>query len=864
MNKLSPMMQQYMRIKEKHKDCILFFRLGDFYEMFFDDAILVSKELEITLTGKNCGLKERAPMCGVPFHSATNYIQKLVDNGHKVAICEQLSDPEESKGIVDRDVVRIITKGTFVDSTMLDESKNSFLASILISRNSAGISYADVSTGEFFAYSIDNYKEKLNNEIKRINPSEIIIPQNAENNLDYKDGMFSPIEAELFSLNYAKKILTNHFNLNDLKEIDFSNDTLAIRAAGALLGYIYDTQKNDLKHISSLKQYISNQNMYLDDVSRVNLEISETLNERTKKGSLLWIVDKSCTAMGARQIKSWVEQPLAVKEKIEERLNIVEELTKDSMIVDSIRASLNNVYDLERILSKISYKSINARDCLSILKSLNEVPQIKTIIANSDNIYLKKYLEKLDRIDNLCELIEASIDEDPPLNMSEGGFIKEGFSKTLDDYRNSSRKGKEWLLELENKEKNETGIKNLKIGYNKIFGYFFEVTKSNLSLVPIRFIRRQTLTNSERYVTSELQEIENKIIGASQNSNRLEIALFDEIREAITAVISRIQNTANILKMLDAYCAFAIVAIDNQYVKPIINDDGYLEIKDGRHPVLEKTIAKQEFIPNDINMNLDDERMLIITGPNMAGKSTYMRQNALIVLMAHFGSFVPASYANICITDRIFTRIGASDNISSGQSTFMVEMTQTANILKNATKNSLILLDEIGRGTSTFDGLSIAWAVVEYISNKNKIGAKTIFATHYHELSSLENHLDGVKNYSIQVKEHGNDILFLRKIIPGSADKSYGIHVAMLAGLPIEVIKNAQRILARIEASDINNHEISKNIIGKKEETVTQTDFFHIKHDELVEYIKKIDVMSLTPIQAISELFKISEKANKI
>ncbi len=864
MQKLSPMMQQYLSIKEKHKDCILFFRLGDFYEMFFDDALLVSKELEITLTGKNCGLEERAPMCGVPYHSAAGYIQKLVDNGHKVAICEQLSDPEESKGIVDRDVVRIITKGTVVDPMLLDESKNSFLVSILTSRNYAGIAYSDISTGEFFAYSISNYKEKLQNEIKRVNPSEIIMPQDIEDDFKHENSLISLIETELFTLNYAKKILISHFNLNDIKDIEFSSDTLAIRAAGALLGYIYDTQKIELKHISSLKYYQSNQNMYLDDVSRSNLEISETLNERTKKGSLLWVLDKSCTAMGARQIKAWVEQPLAIKEKIEERLDIVEELTKDFLIVDSIREALNNVYDLERILSKISYKSINARDCLSILKSLNEIPNIKRIISNSNNKYLKKYLDKLDRIDSLCELIEASIDDEPPLTMSEGGFIKKGFSKTLDDYRDASRKGKEWLLELENKEKNETEIKNLKIGYNKIFGYYFEVTKSNLSMVPVRFIRRQTLTNAERYVTTELQEIENKIVSASQNSNKLEIALFDEIREAIAAVIKRIQYTADALKELDAYCSLAIVAMDNNYVKPKINNEGVLQIKDGRHPVLEKTIAKHEFIPNDINMNNEDERMLIITGPNMAGKSTYMRQNAIIVLMAHIGCFVPASYANISVTDRIFTRIGASDNISSGQSTFMVEMTQTANILKNATNNSLILLDEIGRGTSTFDGLSIAWAVVEYIANKNKIGAKTLFATHYHELSSLEEHLEGVKNYSIQVKEHGNDVLFLRKIIPGGADKSYGIHVAMLAGLPAEVIKNAQRILARIEASDINNQEISKNIIGKKDDTVTQTDFFHIKHDELIEEIKKIDVMALNPVQAMAELFKISEKANKI
>lgn len=861
MAQLSPMMSQYLAIKEKYKDCILFFRLGDFYEMFFEDALLVSKELELTLTGKSCGLEERAPMCGVPYHSAASYIQKLIDNGHKVAICEQTSDPANSKGLVDREVIRVVTKGTVVDPTMLDETQNLYIASVFLSGKTAGIAYCDVSTGEFFAYSIKPYDNTLLDEINRILPSEVIFSDNKVQEFIQIDTSISLEPSASFTLQTARDLLLKHFKLQNLDDLHLEGEA-SIRAAGALFQYLIDTQKIELSHITQIKQYYRDNIMFLDNATRDHLELSKSLKYQTKKGSLLYILDKTCTAMGARQLKSWVDQPLSDKKSIDERLDIIEILSDNFLICDTLRESLKNIYDLERILSKISYKSVHPRDCLSILRSLKEIPGIQKCIINAGYEKLLALNDGLDPMQALCELLEASIDEDAPITITDGGFIKKGFNKELDELRDISSTGKQWLIDLEEKERNETGIKNLRISYNKVFGYYFEVTKSNLNLVPLRFIRKQTLTGSERYTTDALQQIEGKLLNSTQNANKIELALFEQIRLAIETVIPRIQRIASALKSIDAYCSLASVAMDNQFIKPKINTEGIFEIRDGRHAVVEAMLRSSEFVANDTYMDSTENRTLIITGPNMSGKSTYMRQNALIAVMAHIGSFVPASYANICVFDRIFTRIGASDSLSEGQSTFMVEMSQTANILKNATKDSLVILDEIGRGTSTFDGLSIAWAVVEYITKK--IGAKTLFATHYHELSDLEGNMEGVKNYCISVKEFGNEIIFLHKIVRGGADKSYGIHVAQLAGVPLEVIKLSQKNLFRLEAAEINNGLISQNIMGKKKVEPAQKDLFHIKQDELIEEIKNIDVMSLNPMQALSELFRISEKAKSI
>lgn len=861
MAQLSPMMTQYLSLKEKYKDCILFFRLGDFYEMFFEDALLVSKELELTLTGRNCGLEERAPMCGVPFHSASTYIQRLIDNGHKIAICEQVSDPATSKGLVDREVIRIISQGTVVDMAMLDESQNNFIASVYTQGKNAGISYCDISTGEFFAYSVKNYEQILKDEILRISPKEIIFSnQDIEAQLQSMAAC-TLLDSNEFSLTNVKPILLKQFALVSLNDLHLDSE-FAIKAAGALLNYLGDTQKIQLSHITSLKQYIKTETMFLDDVTRINLELTKSMRNGVKRGSLLWILDKTCTAMGARHLKSWVDQPLTVKEKIEYRLDIVEAFTKNFLLCDMLRESLKNVYDLERILSKIAYKSISPRDCLAILRSLKEIPNIKNVLLNSNINAFQNLSAQLDPLENLCELLEKAIDPEAPITTAEGGFINKGFHNQLDELKEASLHGKQWLLELEEKEKQETGIKNLKISYNRIFGYYIEITKSNIPLVPLRYVRKQTLTGSERYTTEELQKIENKIVNAMQLSLKLEFEIFEQIRLSIEALIHRIQGIANILKELDVFCSLASVALDNQYVRPDLNEEGKLEIQEGRHPIVEVMQKDVDFISNDIFMNNSTDRTLIITGPNMSGKSTYMRQTAMIAIMAHIGSFVPAKSANISILDRVFTRIGASDSLSDGQSTFMVEMSQTANILKNATDKSLLILDEIGRGTSTFDGLSIAWAVVEYISKK--LGAKTLFATHYHELSDLEGNLDGVKNYCISVKEFGNDIIFLRKIIRGGADKSYGIHVAQLAGVPLDVIKLANKILFRLESADINNGMISQNIMGKVKKEATQLDLFHTEHDKLVEEMKLIDVMSLTPMQAMTELLRLTEKAKQI
>lgn len=864
---VTPMMQQYLQIKEQYKDCILFFRLGDFYEMFFEDAHIASRELELTLTGRDCGLEERAPMCGVPFHSASVYITRLIEKGYKVAICEQMSDPALSKGLVEREVVRIVTPGTIVDSTLLDERKNHFLLCVYLTGITAGLAFVDVSTGEFFVHQLQPYMDTLADEVLRIRPNEIIT--NDLNTLrkyvsvdisctEYSHGAFMPAQAH--------DVLCSHFHLSDLSPLGLAEDYKAgALAAGALMLYLNETQKNALEHISGLRIYPSSQIMLLDRSARRNLELTESMRERTKKGTLLWLLDQTSTAMGGRLLRSWIEQPLVDKEKINQRLDAVAALLDQHVICMSLSDELRGVYDIERLLSRVSYKSINARDCLALMASLKKVPSIKELMRSLNSPLLNSLEAMLDPMAELTDLIERAIHPDAPLSITEGGIIREGYSQRLDSLREAATSGKQWILDLEQKERQETGIKNLRIQYNRVFGYYIEVTKSYYDLVPLRYMRKQTLANCERYITPELREIEQKIVGAQEQSVRLEMELFVSIREHIASLIEPMQKTAQGLKTLDALVSLAKVASNNHYVRPQITDDGKLTILDGRHPVVEQTLREGSFVPNDTFMDNDSQRMLIITGPNMAGKSTYMRQVALIVLMAHIGSFVPAREATIPIVDRIFTRVGASDDLASGQSTFMVEMSEVAYILRNVTPRSLVILDEIGRGTSTFDGLSIAWAVVEYLCDKQCAGAKTLFATHYHELSELEGRLNGVQNYCISVKEHGEDIIFLRKILRGGADKSFGVHVARLAGVPQPVLMRAYEIQARLEASDINQNTIGQNILEEGKRTGTQqVGLFNYAQTELVEELKNIDVMALTPMDAINHLFRLREKARKL
>lgn len=864
---LSPMMQQYLRIHEEYPDCLLLFRLGDFYELFFDDAKTASRELELTLTGKDCGLEERAPMCGVPFHSVNTYIEKLISRGYKVAICEQMEDPALAKGLVKRDVVRVITAGTVTDPTMLDEKTNNYLMSILIDGTHTGIAAVDVSTGEFQV--AEPVRENLRAEIMRINPTEIICAdlQSFRNTAgDFQEITVSTQNANWFRLHNASEILCSHFHLHHLAGLGLEDHPYAIRAAGALMKYLGETQKNSLEHITGLRFLKNGNRMLLDPNTRRNLELTESLRGKGKKGTLLNLLDQTCTAMGGRLLRSWVEQPLLDREEINERLDAVEELMQNRITGISLSEELDGVYDLERLMSKVSYRNLNARDCLALCASMKKIPGIRDLIRNMRSTELQKILLDLDPMEDLTGLLDAAIHPDAPIVITEGGIIRDGYSQSLDEYREAQKNGHQWIFELETREREATGIKNLRVQYNKVFGFYIEVTKSFLSQVPYRYIRKQTLTNAERYMTPELKEIEQKIIGAQEQSVRLELQIFNQIRDIIAGEIHRIQKTALAVKKLDVYQSLSRVASENRYVRPEIGLDGVLSIKDGRHPVVEQTIADNSFVPNDTLLDTNENRMMIITGPNMAGKSTYMRQVALICLMAQIGSFVPASEAHLPVCDQIFTRVGASDDLASGQSTFMVEMSETAYILRNATKDSLIILDEIGRGTSTFDGLSIAWAVVEYICDKSKVGARTLFATHYHELSELEGHLEGIKNYCITVKEHGEDVLFMRKIVRGGADKSFGVHVARLAGIPHPVIVRAHEIQARLEVSDINQNTIGQNILGE-DPTARQNeqlDLFDYRKMEIIQELQELDVMALTPIDAMNRLFLLREKARKI
>ncbi|MFQ6961182.1 DNA mismatch repair protein MutS [Clostridium sp. D5] len=872
------MMQQYMETKKQYPDCILFYRLGDFYEMFFEDAITVSRELEITLTGKSCGLEERAPMCGVPYHAVDNYLNKLVERGYKVAICEQMEDPKQAKGLVKRDVVRIVTPGTNLAPQALDETKNNYLMCIVYIADRYGLSIADITTGDYFVTEIPD-SMKLMDELYKFMPSEIICNESFYMSGMDLDDLRNRLGIAIYSLDawyfddaICRQKLLEHFHVSSFAGLGLEDYDCGIISAGALLQYLLETQKNNLSHLTHITPYTTGKYMMLDSSTRRNLELCETLREKQKRGSLLWVLDKTKTAMGARTLRKYVEQPLIEKEEILRRLDAVEELKGNAISREEIREYLTPVYDLERLITRITYGSANPRDLTALCSSLEMLPHVKYILEEMQSPLLCGVRDDLDTLEDLCTLIKDAVIDDPPLAMKEGGIIRDGYSEEVDTLRHAKSDGKQWLAKLEEEEREKSGIKNLKIKYNKVFGYYLEVTNSYKDLVPDYYTRKQTLANAERYITPELKELEDTILGAEDKLYALEYELYSTVRDTIAGEVERIQKTAKAIAALDVFASIALVAERNNYVRPKINEKGIIDIKDGRHPVVEKMIPNDMFISNDTYLDDKKQRISIITGPNMAGKSTYMRQAALIVLMAQLGSYVPASNANIGLVDRIFTRVGASDDLASGQSTFMVEMTEVANILRNATSKSLLILDEIGRGTSTFDGLSIAWAVVEYISDTHLLGAKTLFATHYHELTELEGKIENVNNYCIAVKEKGDDIVFLRKIVKGGADKSYGIQVAKLAGVPDIVIDRAKEIVEELSDEDITTrvseiavkeHETKKKPKVKKydEVDIAQMSLFDtVKDGDVLEELKNIDVGNLTPIDALNAIYRLQNK----
>ncbi len=871
MAEYSPMMQHYINMKEEYKDCILFYRLGDFYEMFFDDAIEVSRELELTLTGKECGMEERAPMCGIPYHAANVYIAKLIEKGYKVAICEQLEDPKNTKGMVKRGVVKIVTPGTVLDETVLDEKKNNYIMSIYKQGLFYGLAVCDISTGDFYATQIKetNNFAKLLDETARYSPVEIVTNELMSSTMEemskisqrFEKCYISKYDETYFDVDIEK--IKNKHQILDMKEneiTEFKDKLLVVSAVNALISYITQMQKMEIENINTIKIYNTTRYMALDITARRNLEITERMKDKSKKGTLLWVLDRTLTSMGGRHLRRWVNDPLIDIEEIHNRLEAVKELKEDLILKSDIGENLKKVYDIERLVGKISYGNANARDMVSLKNSLGKIPEIKQILSTTKSPMLKNLYENLDEVKEIHGLIEKAIVEDPPIVIKEGNIIKNGYNEEADRYKEATTNGKKWLVELEAKEREKTGIKNLRISYNKVFGYYIEVTKSYLNLVPENYTRKQTLSTGERYITEELKKLEEDILGAEEKLVELEYNLFIEVRNKIASQIDRIQKSANIIATLDVLTSFATVAEDMNYTMPEVNNETEIIINNGRHPVIEKMLPRGSFIGNDTYLNKTSDRLSIITGPNMAGKSTYMRQVALITLMAQIGSFVPADKATIGVVDKIFTRVGASDDLSMGESTFMVEMMEVANILKDATSNSLIILDEIGRGTSTYDGLSIAWAVAKYISDTEKCGAKTLFATHYHELIELENEQEGVKNYSIAVKEKGEDIIFLRKIVEGGTDESYGIHVAKLAGVPKEVLKNANEILKSLERkSMLGQKKMEKE---KKDELAGQLSMYNYKIAEIAHEIDKINVEELTPIEALNILVKLKEQAS--
>lgn len=907
--KLTPMMRQYFEIKENYKDCILFFRLGDFYEMFFEDAETAARELELVLTGRDCGLEKRAPMCGIPFHASNSYIGRLVAKGYKVAICEQVEDPKVAKGIVKRDVIKVITPGTYTDSSFVEETKNNYIMTIYadLERNRCSLAITDISTGDFLATEGELEKGVILDEISKFNPKEIILLDSLDQEL-IKDitlttpALISRKPIEYFEENF-EEVLNNQFG-----EKSNSLSLMIKKASNALVKYILDTQKISLTNINDIEVYSLVDFMTIDLSSRRNLELTENLREKSKKGSLLWVLDKTETSMGSRMLRRWIEEPLVNKEKITLRLNAVEELFNDLSLNDSLKEALHDIYDIERILGKISNKNANAKDLIALKTSIGKIPNVKGIIENCTSSLLKNYHHNLDDLRDIYDLLEKSIKEDPSLTLKDGDLIKDGFNSEIDELRLAKTNGKDWISSLENREREFTGIKSLKVGFNKVFGYYIEISKANYSSIPEgRYIRKQTLANAERFITPELKEIEEKLLGASEKLCSLEYDIFLDIRNEVENHIDRLKTTAKIIAELDCISNLAFVALENDFIKPEINEDGETKIENGRHPVVEKVIPKGEFIPNDTIINKDDNQLLIITGPNMAGKSTYMRQVAIITLMCQIGSFVPASKANISIVDKIFTRIGASDDLAGGKSTFMVEMWEVSNILKNATENSLVLLDEVGRGTSTYDGLSIAWSVIEYICKNKNLRCKTLFATHYHELTKLEGEIHGVRNYSVAVKEVDNNIIFLRKIIEGGADQSYGIEVAKLAGIPDEVINRAKEILEKLEMESSKDNldlalkevnvskedieeasittsyevketlveedkiEIKEEVISKSSEAKThkeddqiQLDFSAIGKDNLIKELSEVDILSLNPMEAMNRLYALVKEAKNL
>ena len=874
---LSPMMQHYVKTKEENKDCIIFYRLGDFYEMFFDDAVTTSRELELTLTGKDCGLSERAPMCGVPYHAAEVYINRLVGKGYKVAICEQMEDPKEAKGMVRREVIRVVTPGTNLNTQALDETKNNYIMAVVYLSNRFGIAIADVTTGDFMVTEVDKIRTLLD-EVYKFSPAEIICNEafcmsgvDLEEIRNRLNISLYPLESWYFDDDLCVRTLKEHFRVGTLEGLGLKDYECAVIGAGALLTYLLETQKNSLEHMRAITPYITDRFMVIDSSSRRNLELTEALREKVKRGSLLWVLDKTKTAMGARMLRSFIEQPLIDEDAINRRLDALEEINSREMDREEIREYLNPIYDMERLIGRVSYQSANPRDMISFKSSISMIPYIKQLVKSFSTEEMQCVYEDMDDLRDLYTLLESAIVEEPPLAMKEGGIIKDGYNEDVDHFREAKTKGKSWLAALEAEEREKTGIRNLKIKYNKVFGYYLEVTNSFKDMVPEYYTRKQTLTNAERYITPRLKELEDMILGAEDKLYALEYELFVNVRNTISREVERIQRTAKAIAKLDTYISLALVASRNNYVRPKINTKGVIDIKNGRHPVVEKMIPNDMFIPNDTYLDNSKNRVSVITGPNMAGKSTYMRQTALIVLMAQIGSFVPAEKANIGIADRIFTRVGASDDLASGQSTFMVEMTEVANILRNATSRSLLILDEIGRGTSTFDGLSIAWAVIEYISNTKILGAKTLFATHYHELTELEGKLAGVNNYCIAVKERGDDIVFLRKIVKGGADKSYGIQVAKLAGVPDVVIERAKELVEELVSADIT--AAVKDIASENKKTKTKPQvhldeldleqislFDTVKDDDVLDELKNIDVSNLTPIDALNTIYKLQNK----
>ncbi|MBQ7506754.1 MAG: DNA mismatch repair protein MutS [Lachnospiraceae bacterium] len=860
------MMQQYLKTRSEYPGCILFYRLGDFYEMFFDDAITVSRELELTLTGKSCGAKERAPMCGVPYHAADTYLARLVKKGYSVAICEQVEDPKTAKGLVRREVTRIVTPGTNIDPLHLDETKNNYLCTIYFSQEHYGLSAIDVSTGEFLATETTD-QDQLFDELIRFDPKEILCNESFRMSGFPEEALLKRIKAAVhvvdensFLEEHVKVILTTHFHVSSIDGLGLMDMPYAAAAAGAVLTWLFETQKNSLAQVLSIRPYQRSAFLMLDSTTRRNLELTETLREKERKGSLLWVLDRTRTAMGARRLRSMIHSPMVDKLRIEERLDAVEELKEKAIPREELREYLGSVYDLERLLTRITYQTANARDLLSFKSSLSLLPAVKTILQELEAPLFQEFAAGFDPMQDLFTLVEEAIVEEPPLTIREGGIIKEGYNTEADRLKSAETDGTGWLKELEEKEREATGIKNLRVRYNKVFGYYIEITNSALDKVPERYIRKQTLTTGERYITPELKEMEDTILGAREKLIALEYELFCSIRDRIAGEVVRIKKTADILALLDAVASLSHVASANRYVRPAITEDGCIRIKNGRHPVVEKMAGAKQFVPNDCFLDGNENRISIITGPNMAGKSTYMRQVALIVLMAQMGSFVPAESASIGLTDRIFTRVGASDDLASGQSTFMVEMTEVANILHNATKNSLLILDEIGRGTSTFDGLSIARAVVEHISNPSLLGARTLFATHYHELTELEGKLFNVHNYRIAVKESGDSIVFLRKIVPGGADKSYGIEVARLAGVPESVTRRAEEI-----AEELNRKEPqeTRGTQAFPEEEPVQLSLFDPLPDPVIDEIKNLDLTNMTPLEALNCLHRLQEELKR-